>query len=125
MTCCQARGVQPHRDSANVDVLVRASDLEPLIHEVGRHGRRWRPELFAHHALVQHSVTLLHPSWPCDLALPVSYPGFLADPDLVFEALRSRREALTVGGTPIDGPNSVGSVLIAALHSLGRLVGWD
>ncbi|MBF4463519.1 MULTISPECIES: PqqD family peptide modification chaperone [unclassified Rathayibacter] len=113
-----ARGVRPPRVSADIDVLVPASETQALLRSLSSRGWVSRPESFAHSAFVTHSITLLHEEWPCDIDLHVSYPGFLADADVVFEALWARREALNLAGKNVNAPDFVGSVVIAALHSL-------
>ena len=46
------------------------------------------------------------------------YPGFLADPAVVFDALWERRVRMEFAHRECDVPDRVSGILILALHSL-------
>ncbi|MWV50415.1 PqqD family peptide modification chaperone [Rathayibacter sp. VKM Ac-2803] len=110
--------VRPHRISSDVDVLVHPTDVNVLRDELMKRGWVERPESFAHRSFVTHSLTLLHPDWPCDVDVHRSFPGFLNDDDNVFEELWRRRIEVEIASRPVVGTDFSSSVVIAALHAL-------
>ena len=77
--------------------------------------------------LPEHSVTMRHPTWPCEIDVHSYYPGFLADPSVVFDVLWESRTEIVLGGQPIPVGDPAGNAAILALHSLraGGAVGQD
>ncbi|PWJ24448.1 putative nucleotidyltransferase-like protein [Branchiibius hedensis] len=102
----------------DVDVLCAADRAPELIDALAARGWRRRPESSAHARFVTHSTALLHPDWPCDIDVHTRFPGFFADPDVVFEALWEHRERHEVAGVELWGPDYPAHALIVLLHGL-------
>jgi hypothetical protein len=65
-----------------------------------------------------HSAHYIHIDWPCDLDVHYNFPGFLAEPDRVFDALWKRRTSVDVAGQAIPTPDVLGQALVVGLHAL-------
>ncbi|NQX14718.1 nucleotidyltransferase family protein [Rathayibacter sp. VKM Ac-2857] len=111
---------RPH-PSSDADVLVDPSDADRLLALLAERGWSVRPGSAAHRALVTHSVTLLHPSWPCDIDVHTSWPGFFVGPQRAFEVLWRTRCEIEVAGVPVRASGVDAAVLVSALHSLRAL----
>lgn len=111
-----AHGLRSLHESADVDVLVAPSDGPALITLLGERGWQARATDTTAHVMPQHSVTLVNPRWPLELDVHHRFPGFLAEPDKVFDALWERHQALRQAHHPVAMPDLVGSILIAALN---------
>ena len=109
--------------SVDVDVLVHPADRTRLLAGLDRHGWAVAVQSTSARGFTQHSVTVQHPSWICEIDVHDRFPGFLADPAVVFEALWERRETSTLAGRGVSCPDMLGHAQIAALHWLrdGRL----
>jgi hypothetical protein len=110
-------GLRPPRTSVDVDVLVepaRFGDVLARLQELG-----WRPPVrsVAPRVVALHSQGLRHVSWPCEIDLHDRFPGFLADPDDVFEALWAERVAMPVAGRTVAATGQFGSALVMVLHA--------
>lgn len=112
------QGLRRKRVSADVDVLVEPARFAELCEAIRDSGWRTRPENFISQRTTLHSEALLRQGWPCDLDLHGFYPGFLAAPDDVFEALWARHERMTFASADCNVPDRVSGMLILALHSL-------
>jgi len=106
------------RVSSDVDVLVHPDDFDRVCELLRRGGWAARPEVFAGRFYDDHSISFVHPSWPCDVDVHSRYPGFLADPVTVFERMWSDRDVQTYGHVDCDVSNRMASALILGLHSL-------
>ncbi|PJJ65650.1 nucleotidyltransferase family protein [Compostimonas suwonensis] len=111
-------GLRPPRVSADVDVLVDPLRFDELFDALVSLGWSERPSTFASRAFTTHSRTLVADGWPCDIDAHHRFPGFLADPAVVFEALWRRRTTMRLAGVRCEVPDRAGSILILALHSL-------
>ena len=117
-----ALGVRPNRPSTDVDVLVDPAAFEAVICALRSCGweARFDAPTFPHvtDLSFEHSEHLLHPDWPCDIDAHYNFPGFLASPDEVFEALWERRTTVAVAGRDVPTPDDLGQALVVALHAL-------
>lgn len=111
-------GIRRHRVSSDVDVLVLPGDVEALRDALLERGWAVRPESFAHREFVTHSLTLLHPAWPCDIDIHRSFPGFLESDEVAFDALWRSRTEIEIASRKIAGTDLPASIVIAALHAL-------
>jgi hypothetical protein len=112
------QGLRPPRSSADADVLVHPGDLEPFIDSLLHVGWRRGVTTTAALRMPMHSVNLLHDHWPVGLDLHHYFPGFLAEPADVFEALWVRRTPVVLAGVPVPACDRVGQAAIVALHLL-------
>ncbi|WP_394550953.1 nucleotidyltransferase family protein [Agromyces sp. MMS24-JH15] len=111
-------GLRAPHASADVDVLVEPARFDALVASLQESGWHERAKAPHEDAFITHSTTLVRDGWPCDLDVHRAYPGFLADPATVFEALWERREPLVRAGHEVPIPDRASSALILALHSL-------
>lgn len=112
------RGLRTERSSYDVDVLVAPDDFGRACQALERAGWVERDSGILMQTISHHSRTFISPAWPCDMDVHTYFPGFLADPATVFEALWERRETLTFAEQPCTTTDRVSSALILALHSL-------
>lgn len=117
----EAHRLRAPRSSADLDVLVARSDWNTVIEALTRLG--WRREFDPDRpaAFENHSATMLHDFWPCELDVHRYYPGFLHDADAVFDRLWEERTTLERAGRPVPATGPLGSTLIAALHALREI----
>ncbi len=111
-------GLRDERTSADIDVLVEPARFGELCAAILESGWTERPSILISELTTLHSKTYIHDGWPCDLDVHSFFPGFLADPAVVFDAQWSRRVAMQFAHRECDVPDRVGSILILALHSL-------
>ncbi|WP_062527370.1 nucleotidyltransferase family protein [Demequina rhizosphaerae] len=113
-----AHGLRPDRASADADVLIAPGDEEAYLRALVRCGWRERAPGASPDPDFAHSATVLHPQWPCDIDVHRTYPGFIAPPVDVFEALWRRRTVLVIAGREVDAVDRNAAILIGALHAL-------
>lgn len=111
-------GLRREHASADADVLVDPEYVEVLVATLGQCGWVERPHSAAAADIVTHSITLVHPRWPCDLDIHRSWPGALGSAGAVFDELWRRRSSLEIGGIGVTIPDRASSILLAALHAL-------
>lgn len=113
-----AQGLRPARVSADVDVLAHPEDFGRVCGVLRENGWTARPEVFAGRYFEDHSVSFVHPDWPCDIDVHRVYPGFLADPAMVFERLWASRSPQEYAGVPCDACGRPANALMMGLHAL-------
>lgn len=102
--------------SSDVDLLVEPAKFNEFCELLATIDWHERPGIEA--LTVLHSKTFIKRTWPCDLDPHIMFPGFLADPSDVFDALWDRRDEMTFAHQTCDIVDKLGSVLIVALHAL-------
>ena len=65
-----------------------------------------------------HSVTFVHPDWPCDIDLHRYFPGLLAHPPDVFEAFWARRTRVEFAHKPCEILDRPSSLIVMTLNHL-------
>jgi hypothetical protein len=111
-----AHGLREHHESADVDVLISPIDVDSFIDLLQDRGWRRHADDTTAHVMPEHSVTLVHRRWPLELDVHSRFPGFLADPQVVFDALWTRRTRFEQAHHDVVMPDRLGSILIAALN---------
>ncbi|MGH3330379.1 MAG: nucleotidyltransferase family protein [Nocardioidaceae bacterium] len=113
-----AQGLRPARVSIDVDVLVDPAAMRRLCSALEQLG--WCVPVASTTARIvpQHSATYAHEAWPCTVDVHHRFPGFLAGPQVVFEALWARRTTANVAGREVPCCDVLGSAAILALHAL-------
>lgn len=111
-------GLRIARISADADVWVEPGGDGALLGSLGDAGWTRRVVSSLSSELVGHSITLVHPQWPCDIDVHVTFPGFLGDRRRVFDELWARRAQMTLAGASVPVPDRSAAILIAALHAL-------
>ncbi len=113
-----AQGVRPVRASADLDVLVDPARVADFCDVMARLGWTSRDTSVNAHVMPAHSVTCAHPTWPCEIDVHHCFPGFFADPQVVFDALWARHTTHRVAQVDVRCPDLVGQAAIVGLHSL-------
>lgn len=111
-------GLRAHRTSSDVDLWVDPARFTSVHEELARRGWVDRPRWRLSDAMTTHSVSLVHPQWPCDIDLHQSFPGFLESPQRAFDCIWARRVAVQRAGITCSVPDRASSAAILALHSL-------
>ncbi|MEN9753515.1 MAG: hypothetical protein RL670_1206 [Actinomycetota bacterium] len=112
-------GLRDRRPSADVDVLVEPSRFSEYLAIFEAKGWQRRYDYPTHPTIVDpHSVTLIHPDWPCDLDVHSAWPGFFVKPKVAFDLLWQDHETAKMAGQKIDVPAWPHHALIMTLHSL-------
>ena len=111
-------GLRAERTAADIDVLIEPDGFAAFTRQLEEWGWRPRVEEFRGFRVPHHSVTYLHDGWPCDIDAHHRFPGFLAPPLQVFDALWERRQLFTVAGRLVPMTDWAGSVAILGLHSV-------
>ncbi|KAF2414817.1 hypothetical protein B1729_03015 [Microbacterium sp. B35-04] len=111
-------GLRTARVSADVDVLVDPARFDELCEAIVETGWTKRPSSVVGELTTLHSRTFLRDGWPCDLDVHSFFPGFLADPADVFEALWRHRFPLALAHRDCLALDKTAGVLVLGLHSL-------
>lgn len=109
-------GLREPRESVDVDLWVSPAAFSRLIAALEVRGWHAHAEDTSAHVMRPQSVTLIHRAWPLELDLHDTFPGFLADPQVVFDRLWARGQIFSQAGHTVTMPDLLSSVLIAALH---------
>ncbi|MDO9396236.1 MAG: nucleotidyltransferase family protein [Herbiconiux sp.] len=111
-------GLRRPRQYADIDVLVEPARFDDLVRELGARGWHERVHFWMFDHIDEHSMTLIHPSWPVDIDLHRHFPGFLAPKAAVFDELWQNRAEFTIAGRPVLGTDEPASAAVLALHAL-------
>ncbi|MBK7822449.1 MAG: nucleotidyltransferase family protein [Tessaracoccus sp.] len=106
------------RASSDVDILVLPGDFAKVCQALIGAGWQERRVSFLLKAAPNHSRSFIHADWPCDIDVHSHYPGFLADPNTVFDTLWARAKIERFAAQDCLRPDRPSSALILALHSL-------
>lgn len=115
-----SQGLRQWKDSSDVDVLVDPEQFDALAEALQTNGWTPMPEPHLPWALggENHSVTFIHPQWPCHIDAHRFFPGFLEDPANVFNELWADSQRLPLANRQIRAPSRNGALLVLALHAL-------
>jgi hypothetical protein len=104
--------------SVDVDVLVSPHQFGHLCRALAVAG--WRDERVLETPSItpQHSATYRHALWECAVDVHQLFPGFLAEPLTVFDALWRSRTSVDIAGREVPTCSSPGNAAVAALHYL-------
>jgi hypothetical protein len=114
-------GLRPPRLYADIDVLVDPRRFDDFVAELAAVGWRERIHLWLFDKIDEHSMTLIHDNWPIDIDVHRYYPGFLATPERVFDALWEHRQEFAIADQPVVGTNEVAAASVLGLHALRYL----
>ncbi|MBZ5734932.1 glycosyltransferase [Nocardioides sp. TRM66260-LWL] len=115
----RSHGVRPPGDrSIDVDVWVDPASWDTYCAVLRDAG--WEIGVLHRSASILpiHSDAFVHPLWPCEIDVHHRFPGFLAEPQLVFDTLWERRAPSLIAGLQLVGCDRPSSVLIELLHHL-------
>lgn len=103
--------------SSDVDVLVDPGGLDELIATLMKMGwiyrEKPRRELYSF-----HSISLLHPHWPCDIDIHHRFPGLDEDSARVFNEMWRQSRLISLCGVNVRVPSECDSKIIVLLHAL-------
>jgi hypothetical protein len=119
------QGLRPAKPSGDVDVLVEPDRHAALVEVLRQDGWVPRPPLKRALLMAEHSVTMRHEMWPCELDLHGYWPGLLAGPAPAFEALWSGRTAAVLADTTVPVCGIAHHAGVLALHSIRNGPGRD
>ncbi|QPZ37475.1 nucleotidyltransferase family protein [Paramicrobacterium chengjingii] len=111
-------GLRAERTYADADVWVDPQSLDALIDALSEYGWTERYERVTARILPDHSRTLIHDQWPCDIDLHWFFPGSFARPDQAFDYIWSSRSKHNIASTPIEIPSREVCTVIGLLHTL-------
>ncbi|NRG39816.1 nucleotidyltransferase family protein [Rathayibacter sp. VKM Ac-2835] len=114
----QFLGLRDGHVSSDVDVMVDPAAFESFCALLEANGWSQRRSTFAGARYTEHSRTLIHPRWPCDIDVHRFFPGFIAPGDVVFDELWRRRVTMPAAGRDCSIPDRAGSLLVLGLHAL-------
>ncbi len=114
----QKLGLRRPRVSSDADVLVEPARFDELCQALAAAGWRQRGAGTVWASIPHHSRTYLTDHWPCDLDVHSGFPGFLADPEVTFDALWESRIDLEFAGRRCAVPNRAGAAMVLALHAI-------
>lgn len=117
-TVSTLHGLRPARTPADVDILIDPDGFPAFSRQLEDWGWWIRLGEFTDFPVPHHSATYIHDQWPCDIDAHHRFPGFLASPDQVFDALWERRAQFTSAGRHVPMTDWASSVAITALHSV-------
>ena len=114
----EAQGLRADHQSIDVDLMVDPSSFERLIGLLAEAG--WHPLAASTSAgiMAKHAVTVLHEKWPISIDVHHYFPGFLAEPQTVFDALWERRTTAVVASVEVATLDPASHAALAALHYL-------
>ncbi|GAA2239678.1 hypothetical protein GCM10009851_26320 [Herbiconiux moechotypicola] len=116
---CRLQGLRPGGTiSSDVDAWAEPAHAPRLIELLETRGWARRPRSELDDFYPVHSVTLYHPSWPCDIDVHSRFPGMDGEPGSVFAHLWSRRTYVELAHWPVPLPSLPDHALILALHAL-------
>lgn len=103
----------------DVDLLIRPTHGPRLVAALAARGWVVRPIAEGQSRLMPyHAISMIHPTWPCDIDIHAYFPGCFADPEVTFEALHARRESTVVADVVVPITDKVSSLLILLLNGL-------
>lgn len=114
----EAHGLRSPWTSGDADVLVEPTRVDDLVAALCEIGWQRAPEAPVPSPFGSHSVTLWNPQWPNEIDVHGRFPGFLAEPEVVFDALWVGHTFVVAGDVAVPATDVYGSVLIMALHAL-------
>lgn len=114
----EEQGLRAGHESVDIDILVDPACVGDLSVSLAELGWQERVPSTTAQIVSLHSVAVAHPRWPVEIDVHDRFPGFLADPQVVFDQLWRRRSSVSIAGQPIPCTDLVGSAAVTALHLL-------
>ena len=112
------QGLRGNHTSVDVDVLVDPAVYDDYLASLRHAGWDVKIESTVAGAAERHATTVYHQAWPITIDVHRRFPGFLADPRVVFEALWQHRTEATVAHTQVTTLDPVAHAALQALHYL-------
>jgi hypothetical protein len=116
-----SQGLRGEHVSNDVDAWVDPARFADLVAALERHGW-YRVFSGARHTILpQHSATLRHAKWACELDVHERIPGFFAEPGSVFDSFWERRTSAAIAGVGVSTPDRVGNAAVLAVNQVRDL----
>ncbi|PPH39465.1 hypothetical protein C5E02_07930 [Rathayibacter rathayi] len=112
------QGIRAPMMSADVDLWVDPDRFDDAITLLADMGWNRRAEALSWTLFVDHSITLVHPSWPCDVDVHRSFPGAFEADRVVFERLWASHKKLPLSDEVLLIPDAAHHLVLHALHQL-------
>lgn len=114
----ESQGLRGPHESIDVDLLVDPAQFTSFAEALADAG--WQPMAASTSAgiMAKHAVTVLHEKWPISIDVHHYFPGFLAEPQTVFDALWERRTTAVVASVEVNTLDPASHAALAALHYL-------
>ena len=112
------QGLRQTKVSTDVDAFVDPAKLEELLQGLRERGWRKRPVDPDGTTFLKHSVTVLHPEWPCCIDIHFRFPGMEQPASDCFESLWAKTDTISLAGQRMRIPSKELGVLFLALHAL-------
>lgn len=110
-----AEGLREHRSGSDVDIIVRPTDVDPLLRALADHG--WVLETpFTSSSAFDHAANLRHDTWGL-VDVHRTYPGLGSDPGRSFEILWRDRGTTAVANREVPVPSVTAQRLVLLLHA--------
>lgn len=110
------QGLRGRHTSIDVDLLVDPATFDDFIADLDQSGWREKLRSTVPGADQRHAVTVYHAQWPITIDVHRYFPGFLTDPQVVFDNLWERRITATVAHVELTTLDPVGHAALAGLH---------
>lgn len=116
----ETQGLRPRGEiGGDIDVLVEPPGFRRLVRALVDRGWLARPLTDQRFQIIRyHSVTLVHPEWPCDIDVHYYFPGFFATADQAFETLAADAEQVHSAGGLLPVPAPDRHALLLAVNAL-------
>ena len=114
----EEQGLRGHHNSVDVDLLLDPATFDDFIATLAVAGWTQPVKSTVPGAESRHAVTVFHDLWPITIDVHRYFPGFLADPQTVFDALWERHTTAAIAHVLVKAPDPVGHAALAALHYL-------
>lgn len=105
------------RVHADADIWVHPDDFDDFVEIMHLYGWEARFQRFTPRLIPNHSITLTHKDWPCDIDVHWFFPGCFAPPDEVFEVFWRHTRSVSVNQILHVVPDKTAAALIGLLHS--------
>lgn len=114
----ESQGLRGHHESVDVDLLVDPAQFTSFVEALADAGWHAPKDSTDAGIMEKHSATVSHSHWPITIDVHRYFPGFLADPQTVFEVFWERHTTTEVAEVQVNTPDPVGHAALAALHYL-------
>ena len=112
------QGLRDVKESIDIDVLVDPRGFTALLARMLDLGWVDTEPYDLPTVMPRHSATLRHATWPCEVDLHHYFPGFLAEPQVVFDELWQNRVQIEMAARQVNAPSPDCHALLSALHYL-------
>lgn len=114
----ESQGLRGPHESIDVDLLVDPAQFTSFAEALADAGWHAPKDSTDAGIMEKHSATVSHTHWPITIDVHRYFPGFLAEPQTVFETFWERHTTTEIAGVHVNTPNPASHAALAALHYL-------